>query len=136
MSLRWARNAPQIPVAPERDLPAVEDMTATFGFTDPWALLSLVAVHTPPRAWVLSLPDRRPEVLAFAVPLDRNPQAAPGGQEVERAEVYMRLALTAVTRPPGQPERRVAVTVPFFPPAAPQIGEGGRLLGLRKGQNG
>jgi type VI secretion system protein ImpL len=129
VSLRWARNAPQIPLPPDDGPPAGNDVSATFTFTGPWSLLSLAAVQAPPRSLLLSLPDRRPEVLYFAIPLGRNPQAAPGGQDVNRAEVYMRLGLTAVILTAGQPDRRETVTLPFFPAAAPDLAGGARWLG-------
>jgi type VI secretion system protein ImpL len=129
VSLRWARNAPQIPLPPNGDPAAVDEVSATFTFTGPWSLLALAAMHAPPHALLLSLPDRRPEVLYFAIPLKRNPQAAPGGQEVDQAEVYMRLGLTAVIHTAGQPDRRETVTLPFFPAAAPDLVGGPRWLG-------
>ncbi|MBK8174256.1 MAG: hypothetical protein IPK66_02890 [Rhodospirillales bacterium] len=128
VSLRWAMNAPQVPVAAESGA-SVTGTTATFAFNDPWALFSLIAAHAPPAPVMSTLADRRSEVLRFTIPLRRNPLAALGGEDVDSAVVYMRLGLTAVIRVAGQPDRREPVAMPFFPPSAPDIVPATRLSG-------
>ncbi|TVR99122.1 MAG: hypothetical protein EA406_04600 [Rhodospirillales bacterium] len=120
VSLRWARNAPQIPAPSGTAGPVVRDTVATFSYTDPWALLSLVAAHTPDRTRMAALSDQQGSVIELEVPLQRNPEAARGGVTApDRARVYMNIGFTALIREPGQPEQRQPLDLPVFPAAAP-----------------
>ena len=116
VKLRWARNAPSLPVAAADGMPRLEGPAAIFEYRDPWALLSLLRVHTQPPA-----DDGATfATLAFDVPLAPNPDAAPGGPAgLDEATVFLRLQLTALTAMPGEPVRRSLLPVPRFPAAAP-----------------
>jgi hypothetical protein len=89
-----------------------------FEYRDPWALLSLLRIHShTPAAGNSAF-----STLALSVPLAPNPEAAPGGPAgLDQAIVYVRLRLTALTSMPGEPVRRTLVPAPRFPAAAPDI---------------
>jgi type VI secretion system protein ImpL len=123
--LRWAANAPMVPNGSIRSQwPRITGRDADFNFTHNWALLRLVEAQAPNAADLNALQDRLPEVVAFDVPLTRNPNAAIGGNtEVDTARVYMRLALTGIVQAPGQPQKAVPIVLPQFPTAAPIFGQ-------------
>jgi hypothetical protein len=125
IQLRWAANAPMVPDSSARSRwPRITGLDADFDFADNWALLRLLGAQAPDSADLNALQDRAPEVVAFDVPLRRNPNAAIGGNtEVATARVYMRLALTGIAQSPGQPEKAVPVALPQFPTAAPLYGQ-------------
>ncbi len=116
--LRWARNAPSLPVAGAGGMPRQEGSAAVFEYRDAWALLSLLRVHTRP-----AIDDGAAfSTLAFSVPLAPNPDAAPGGPAgLDQALVFLRLRLTALTGMPGEPVRRSLLLAPRFPAAAPDV---------------
>jgi hypothetical protein len=110
--------------------PRISGLTAQFDFSGSWSLLHLIMEQAPGRADFSALQDRSPQVVAFDVPLKRNPNAATGGNaDLASARVYMRLALTGVSRAPGQPEKPAAIAVPDFPTAAPLLGRSMSYLG-------
>ena len=124
LTLRWARNAPQMPVPSDGAVaPRTREVMAGWSFTDPWALLAFLhqqsAAHDPE----VPLPARKPETVLMTVPLQRNPDAAAGGAPVanDLARLFLRFKLTAIIRMPGQPDKRVAVTLPSFPASAPVL---------------
>ena len=125
VDLRWAANAPMVPDAiPGHQWPYIAGRNAEFDFSGNWALLRLIRAQMPGSADFNALQDREPEVVEFDVPLKRNPNAAIGGNTaVDRARVYMRLALSGVVQSPGQPNKTVAVALPEFPSAAPLLGQ-------------
>ena len=118
VALRWARNAPSLPVAGAGGMPRLDGPAAIFEYRDAWALLSLLRVHARPAAddgAAFSL-------LAFSVPLAPNPDAAPGGPAgLDQALVFLRLRLTALTGIPGEPVRRSLLLAPRFPAVAPDL---------------
>jgi type VI secretion system protein ImpL len=124
VDLLWATNAPMVPDASVHQAwPRINGLSAGFDFGGTWALLRLIRAQAPSSADLNALPDRRPGVVEFDVPLKRNLNAATGGDaEVDTARVYMRLALTGVVQAPGQPEKTVPVALPEFPTAAPLLG--------------
>jgi type VI secretion system protein ImpL len=122
--LHWARNAPQMPVPSDGAVPPrSRDVTASWNYTDPWALLSFLHQQNAARDAEIPLPARKPETVLITVPLQRNPDAAAGGTAVasDTARLFLRLRLTAIIRMPGQPDKRVAVTLPSFPATAPGL---------------
>ncbi len=123
VDLRWAANAPTVPDASaRRQWPRIDGLNAEFNFNGNWALLRLIEAQAPSSADLNALQDRQPEVVAFDVPLKRNPNAAIGGNsKAETARVYMRLALSAILHAPGKPDQTVAVALPEFPAAAPLL---------------
>jgi type VI secretion system protein ImpL len=130
VELRWAANAPMIPDATAHPWPRISGLMAQFDFSGTWSLLHLIMAQAPGRADLNALQDRSPQVVAFDVPLKRNPNAATGGNtDLASARVYMRLALTGVSRAPGQPEKPAAIVVPEFPTAAPLLGRSMSYLG-------
>ena len=124
VELLWATNAPMVPDASVHQAwPRINGLSAGFDFGGNWALLRLLQAQAPSSADLNALQDRRPEVVAFEVPLKRNPNAATGGDaEIDTARVYMRLALTGILQAPGQPEKTVPIALPEFPTAAPLLG--------------
>ena len=119
VALRWARNAPSLPVAGAGGMPRSDGPVAVFEYRDPWALLSLLRVHARPAAGDGAASST---LLAFDVPLAPNPDAAPGGPAgLDQALVFLRLRLTALTSMPGEPVRRSLLLAPRFPAAAPDI---------------
>ena len=124
LTLRWARNAPQIPVPSDGAVPPrTREVMAAWNFTDPWALLAFLHQQEAARDPDVPLPARKPETVLMTVPLQRNPDAAAGGAPVatDMARLYLRLKLTTIIRMPGQPDKRVAVTLPQFPASAPVL---------------
>ena len=124
VDLRWAANAPMVPDGSVR-YPSlrINSLNAGFDFSDSWALLRLIRAQAPGSADLNALQDRRPEVVAFDVPLKRNSNAATGGDaDVDTARVYMRFALTGVLHAPGQPDKSVPLALPEFPTTAPLLG--------------
>jgi len=131
VELRWAANAPMIPdaAAPHPWL-RLSGLIAQFDFSGRWSLLRLIMAQAPGRADFNALQDRSPQVVAFDVPLKRNPNAATGGNtDLGAARIFMRLALTGVSRAPGQPEKPAVIVVPEFPTAAPLLGRSMSYLG-------
>jgi len=124
VDLRWATNAPMVPDASvHQPWPRINGLNAGFDFSGNWTLLRLLRAQAPSSADLNALQDRRPQVVAFDVPLKRNPNAATGGDsEVDTAKVYLRLALTGIFQAPGQPEKTVPIALPEFPTAAPLLG--------------
>jgi hypothetical protein len=124
VELRWATNAPMVPDASvHQPWPRIHGLSAEFDFGGNWALLRLIRAQAAGSADLNALQDRRAEVVAFDVPLKRNPDAATGGNtEVDTAKVYLRLALTGIVQAPGQPEKTVPIALPEFPTAAPLLG--------------
>jgi type VI secretion system protein ImpL len=122
--LRWATNAPMVPDASVHQAwPRINGLSAGFDFSGNWALLRLIRAQAPSSADLNALQDRRPEVVAFDVPLKRNPNAATGGDsEVDAARVYMRFALTGNVQASGQPQKTMLLALPKFPTAAPLLG--------------
>jgi type VI secretion system protein ImpL len=131
VELRWAANAPMVPDASaHHPWPRVNGLTARLDFSGSWSLLRLILAQAPNRADLNPLQNRLPEVVAFDVPLKRNPNAATGGNtELASARVYMRFALTGVFHAPGQPEKTAAIAVPEFPTAAPLLGRTTSYIG-------
>ncbi len=123
VELRWATNAPMVPDASvHQPWPRINGLSAEFDFGQPGASALDPGAGSRQRR-PNALQDRRPEVVAFDVPLKRNPDAATGGNtEVDTAKVYLRLALTGILQAPGQPEKTVPIALPEFPTAAPLLG--------------
>jgi len=124
LTLRWARNAPQMPVPSDGAVPPrTREVMASWNYTDPWALLAFLHQQSAARDPDVALPARKPETVLMTVPLQRNPEAAAGGAPVSTdvARLFLRLHLTAIIRMPGQPDKRVAVILPSFPSAAPGL---------------
>jgi len=103
--------------------PRIREVMAAWNFADPWALLSFLRQQQAARDPDVPLPARRPETVLMTVPLQRNPDAAAGGAPVptDLARLFLRLKLTTIIHMPGQPDKRVAVTLPQFPSSAPVL---------------
>lgn len=116
LRFRWALNAPSVPAEGT-------GLLASFHATGAWALPRMIATHRPDPGTMASLSDRRPEVLEYSVKLAPNPKAAAGGETgLTAATLFLRFALTATLRMPGQPDKHQPVALPNFPTAAPQAG--------------
>jgi type VI secretion system protein ImpL len=119
VALRWARNAPSPPTVGGDGMPRVDGPVAVFEYRDAWALLSLLRIHA---AHVGAAEGTAHATLGFTVPFSPNAEAAPGGPAgLERAEVFLRVRLTALTSLPGEPVRRTPLPAPRFPEAAPEL---------------
>jgi type VI secretion system protein ImpL len=123
VQLRWAENAPSIPVA-NTELPAqVRGLIASYQYSGTWALLRMLAAQSPPAGVLAQISDRRPGTVGFTVALQRNPNAVSGGDSgLATARLFMRFALSGVVRVPGQPDSHPPLVLPVFPVAAPQPG--------------
>jgi hypothetical protein len=100
--------------------PGVDGRVARFDYSGPWALLRMIALQRPAAAVLNQLSDRRPETLGFVVPLGRNPAAVTGGDNnLTQAKLFMRLGLTGIVSPPGQPDKHQPISLSSFPRAAP-----------------
>ena len=125
--LRWAANAPAEPASVPDRPGLVEGRLASFRAAGSWALLRLIAQQRPPAGTLAQLNDRRPETVGFTVALQPNPNAAVGGNAgLTSAQAFMRLGLTGTLRTPGQPDKQLAVMLPYFPTAAPLAPSGPR----------
>jgi type VI secretion system protein ImpL len=123
VQLRWAENAPSIPVAVGESPVRVRGLVVSYEFAGTWALLRMMAAQTPAAGVLAQISDRRPGTVGFTVPLQRNPNAVSGGDSgLTVAQLFMRLGLTGIVRVPGQPDRHPALLLPVFPVAAPQPG--------------
>ena len=121
--LRWATNAPGVPVGDDAGSPRVSGLLVKYEFTGPWALLRLLTDQRPPPAILAQLSDRRPGMVGFILPLKHNPDAVGGGDtSVTAAHLFMRFDLNATLRTPGQPDQHAVVALPAFPVVAPRPG--------------
>jgi type VI secretion system protein ImpL len=121
--LRWAANAPTLPVAPDgKCVPQPGGNVFGQDVGDKWALLRLMRMQGPePRSGglVAGVP------LAFEVPLCENRARASGGDPVRaRALVFLRLALSRTVQAPEKPDRQVPVILPPFPTSVPALAPG------------
>jgi len=151
-SFRWAQNAPSVPVG-GGNAPRVEvrDRTATFSYTDPWALVTALRQHRPRNSDWAPGPGRQPHVMAFEIQtgmadgtasgepparlfIDIALRAAPGAQgdrlafpdlprSVPSADLLAPTAPRPVQRPPSS----------LRPPAAPTPAAGARPAGRPPG---
>ncbi len=117
LTVRWAENAPSIPAPGQVQ---VKGVTASWSYDNPWALFTLLADHNAARDPSLPVAAHRPETMALAVPLMKNPQAAQGGDAaIGSALLFVRLRLRALEHVAGQPDKRTPVVLSKFPTAAP-----------------
>jgi type VI secretion system protein ImpL len=122
LTLRWARNAPSIPAADQSGLPLVRDVSATWSYEDPWALITLLEDRSAGHETFLPIAARRPETIILRLPLMKNPEAVAGGDlPTDRAMLFARLRLHAIQHTPGQPDKRVPVVLAGFPTVAPPL---------------
>jgi type VI protein secretion system component VasK len=127
LSLRWALNAPSLPVESIADpagecRPPAGGGTANVRARDSWALLRLIARYRARHADTFGNSDAGIP-LTFTVPVCANLERAPGGGDDRPgpARVFLRLSLSATVQTPGKPDRRVPVTLPDFPRSIPRI---------------
>jgi type VI secretion system protein ImpL len=109
VSLRFAGNSPNIPIAGAAADGQVKDRTVTFEYDGPWALFTLLNRHT------LMAPDTAagaapPNTLRFVIP--SAPASAPS--QVTDTRVYLRITFQV----PGGKEPKEVDIVPF-PSSAP-----------------
>jgi hypothetical protein len=117
--LRWAHAAAQ--AAASTDAPKMREVMAAWNYTDPWALLAFLHQQDAARDPGVPAPARQPETVLMTMPRQRNPAAAGVPAESDVARLFLRLRLATVIRMPGQPDKRVAVTLPPFPATAPVL---------------
>ena len=126
LSLRWALNAPLLPIESITDpagecRPPAGGGVASVQVDDTWALLRLIARY---RSRDAGDPDGSDSgiPLAFTIPVCANLQRAPGGDDRPGpARVFLRLSLSAKVRTPGKPDRLVPVALPDFPRSVPRL---------------
>jgi type VI secretion system protein ImpL len=110
-SLRWANDAPRVPVAPAIAGAAVHGRTITFEYTNAWSLLTALEALRAPAEELTAYSDLDPLTLSFAV--YTKPVAGGRTSEVP-TQVYMRLSLLA-------PGTTTALKIPHFPARAPKL---------------
>ena len=119
LTLRWARNAPQKPVAPGRPDATLDGRTLRLVYDGPWALHALIAANAAPFPDIVLAAEPEPNLLRITTPLVQNPDAAQGAlPRLEDALVYLRLdvrALDATGSVPVGP----SLAMPVFPARVP-----------------
>ncbi len=126
LSLRWALNAPKLPIESISDpggecRPPAGGGVANVRVDDDWALLRLIARYHSRDGGDLSGPDSGIP-LAFTIPVCANLQRASGGDpRPGPARVFLRLSLSARVQTPGKPDRLVPVALPDFPRSVPRL---------------
>lgn len=126
LSLRWALNAPSLPLESITDpagecRPPAGGGTANVRVEDTWALLRLILRYQARDAGDLDGSDSGIP-LAFTVPVCANLQRAPGGDDRPGpARVFLRLSLFAKVQTPDKPDRLVRVALPDFPWSVPRL---------------
>jgi type VI secretion system protein ImpL len=122
LNLRWARNAPSIPMADQTSQPVIRDVLASWSYPDPWGLISLIEDRSATHETFLPIAARRPETIILKLPLMKNPEAVAGGDPTgDHASLFVRIRLHAVQHIAGQPDKRVPVTLGSFPISAPPL---------------
>ncbi|MFN8927286.1 MAG: type VI secretion system protein [Rhodospirillales bacterium] len=115
LSLRWARNAPRVPVGMAAPgIPAqIQDRTVTIAAPDPWALVTLTRQLTPrPTDWRPGA-GRLPHMLAAEISTGR----PDGGRDADPpAKVFVELIVRAGIAPGGE-----RLTVPALPARVPVL---------------
>lgn len=112
VSLRWAIDAPRVPVltSPQR-WATVRDRTITYEYTNRWALITALNAHSASAEELPGYADIDPVTLRFRV----HTQPAEGGAPGDVASlVFMRLSLLA----PGTTN---VLDMPHFPIRAPRL---------------
>jgi type VI secretion system protein ImpL len=126
LSLRWALNAPSLPIESITDpagecRPPAAGGVATVRADDTWALLRLIARYRAREAGDADGSDAGIP-LAFTIPVCINLQRAPGGDERPGpARVFLRLSLSAKVQTPDKPDRQIPVALPEFPRSVPRL---------------
>ncbi len=117
LSLRWATDSPALPIAQKRQLHLqVEGRVATFQYTDPWSLFSLLYSHHAPPTDFPALVDPHPFTLAFDVAtVERAVAGSKGSIPVPKeTRVFIRISIM----PPG---KKQPLLLPPFPTKAPTL---------------
>jgi type VI secretion system protein ImpL len=126
LSLRWALNAPSLPIESIADpagecRPPAGGGVASVRVDDTWALLRLIARYQSRDGGDLDGSDSGIP-LAFTIPVCANLQRAPGGDDRPGpARVFLRLSLSAKVQAPDKPDRQVPVALPDFPRSVPRL---------------
>lgn len=117
LTLRWAKDAPTVPVndGTQPSL-SVDGKNVVFRFVDPWALLSVLKAHASGPVDALARSELRPHTLKFEFPTQA---ASEGGQfrtnaPLNKARVFLRLSVS----PNGKKD---VLSLPVFPVTAPVI---------------
>jgi type VI secretion system protein ImpL len=112
LTLRWAANAPRVPVsAPSARAASVEDRKVVYRYTNQWSLLSALADNAAPPEALPHYDEEEPVTLGFRVFTRRAPDGEQGNVPTQ---VFMRVGLLA----PGTSN---PMTLPHFPRIAPKI---------------
>jgi type VI secretion system protein ImpL len=126
LSLRWALNAPSLPIESIAD-PAGECRpppgggVANLRADDNWALLRLIARYRARDAGDADGSDAGIP-LSFTIPVCANLQRAPGGDDRPGpARVFLRVSLSAKVQSPDKPDRELRVALPEFPRSVPRL---------------
>ncbi|HYR28785.1 MAG TPA: type VI secretion system protein [Thermoanaerobaculia bacterium] len=111
LALRWANDAPRVPVTTGQRATLAEERTVVWEYTNRWSLLTALADH-PTRSE--ELPEYQ-DVLPVTMGFDLASKPVDGTQsDVTPARVFMRLALLA-------PGTNQPVDLPRFPVRAPRF---------------
>ena len=126
LSLRWALNAPSLPIESITDpagecRPPAGGGVASIRVDDTWALLRLIARYQSRDGGDLD-GSASGIPLTFRIPVCANLQRAPGGDDRPGpARVNLRLSLSAKVQTPDKPDRLVPVALPDFPRSVPRL---------------
>jgi hypothetical protein len=126
LALRWALNAPALPIESITDpagecRPPAGGGVANVRADDTWALLRLIARYRAREAGDADGSDAGIP-LAFTIPVCANLQRAPGGDDRPGpARVFLRVSLSAKVQTPDKPDRQVPVALPDFPRSVPRL---------------
>jgi type VI secretion system protein ImpL len=123
ITLRWARNAPQIPAATQPIPAMVEGPSVSYRYADRWSAFTMLGAHAAGAATLDTLADPTANVLAFNVALQTNPSAAAGlDVSTDTARAFARVDLFPGPKPPAPsapPE--VPIEMPYFPSLGPPL---------------
>ncbi len=124
LSLRWAKNAPYVPLfAGSFEGAKVSGRTASWSFTNNWALLRMLAEHAADKTDFDRFIDPEPHTLKFEVDVDRVDGKDPTGKKF-KSRAFLRIALTTADK------EMKPLLMPEFPRSAPRLG----LLNAVKGE--
>ncbi|MCP3951394.1 MAG: hypothetical protein GY697_04140, partial [Desulfobacterales bacterium] len=116
ISLRWAKNAPYKPIfAGPYEGSGVKGRTATWRFTNSWALLRLLTEHAADKTDLDGFKDKDPHTLKFEVDVDRVDVKDPTGKKF-KSKAFVRIELTSADK------EKQPLQMPRFPKFAPKLG--------------
>ena len=111
LTLRWANDAPRVPVSSSARGVAVKDRTVVYEYNNQWALLTALEENAAPAEALPRYDEEEPVTLGFRIFTKPFTGGEPGNVPTQ---VFMRLSLLA----PGTAN---PVNLPRFPRTAPKV---------------